>query len=56
MLLTLTVNSELADTIKLLAGKANCTEQELCIGFIEDMARCAINDGELLAIHETDQP
>jgi hypothetical protein len=56
MLLNLTVNAELAEIIKLLADKSNCTEQELCIGFIEDMARCAMNDSELLGIHETDQP
>jgi len=50
MILTLTIDNELAETLKELSAKSGNSIESLSLEFLKDSAECALDDPELIGL------
>jgi hypothetical protein len=50
MILTLTIDNELAETLKELSAKSGTSVDVLSLEFLKDSAECALDDPELIGL------
>jgi hypothetical protein len=56
MILTLTIDNDLAETLKDLSAKSGTSIEALSLEFLEDSAYCALDDPELIGLPRDEEP